>query len=357
MVNNRMSPNVDLDVLLRTTQHPVETVQEVREWFRQLDEKKITGTKDSKPRRFVFRGQSSSQWPVVSTLYRYLADRNLKTDERSLCAMEKAIMIVVQRRGLTYLNGARLSYLYQLAHLQHYGAPTRLLDVTFDPNAALWFASQENGKRGRLVAFCVETENGNRLLNEHDTTTSDNQGITRESADLVEAPWKSPPDDWKESWLCWQPAQFDRRMFAQHGAFLIGGCPPSIPIDIGNRTSRVKRAASVYTEWHNSMPERWSTPGKKAKFPVFSITFPDKIKEDLRDILLGLYGINHARLYPDFSGVANYLTPSLLRGPNSELDFARAMPNEVRHLYQTFLLKKRQKRDDPKESPRDVVFT
>lgn len=68
----------------------------------------------------------------------------------------------------------------------------------------------------------------------------------------TDCPWKPEPAEWQEEWSCWQPAQFDRRMFAQHGAFLLGGCPISTPIADANNKKQVRGASSLYTEWHNS---------------------------------------------------------------------------------------------------------
>jgi hypothetical protein len=57
----------------------------------------------------------------------------------------------------------RLSVMAQLALLQHYGAPTRLIDVTFNPWIGLWFAVEQKWKDGlpqpdkdvRLIAIDV----------------------------------------------------------------------------------------------------------------------------------------------------------------------------------------------------------
>src|SRR5271163_551308 len=102
-------------------------------------------------RRFAWRGMVCGEWALHSSLYR----RHLCStagpkapDERSLSALEDEVLVEVHRWGLH--NGARgrLSIFEQLATLQHFGAPTRLIDVTLNAYVGLWFAVEQKWDNG-----------------------------------------------------------------------------------------------------------------------------------------------------------------------------------------------------------------
>lgn len=51
------------------------------------------------------------------------------------------------------------THLDYLVHMQHYGVPTRLLDVTRNPLVALYFSCQDAPKKsGELIVFCVDSQ-------------------------------------------------------------------------------------------------------------------------------------------------------------------------------------------------------
>lgn len=81
---------------------------------------------------FVSRGQVNSDWKVIPSIMRCCSSKD--TAE----ALEIALLRPLFEGGVPYLN----SYdpIEYLTILQHYGIPTKLLDVTLNPLKALFFA-------------------------------------------------------------------------------------------------------------------------------------------------------------------------------------------------------------------------
>lgn len=96
---------------------------------------------------FIFRGQSSSAWQLESSLERsikefYVIDRERDISKFGIYTQEKWMIDRFQRKYPLYSTSipARENYFDWLAIMQHYGAPTRLLDFTYSLFVAVYFA-------------------------------------------------------------------------------------------------------------------------------------------------------------------------------------------------------------------------
>lgn len=107
---------------------------------------------------FVWRGVGDSSWGVHSSISRVFDERYLhQGSEAEVAKFEQHIMASATQWNLDWQAlGGRLSGLEFLAKLQHHGIPTRLIDVTYQPLVALWFAVQElehAGCDGRVICW------------------------------------------------------------------------------------------------------------------------------------------------------------------------------------------------------------
>jgi hypothetical protein len=120
------------------------------------------------------RGQANSAWPLQASLDRIL---DAKADYASRLAEERALIESFRVRAREHLGRVEKQYVEgnervgALAVLQHYGAPTRLLDWTYSPWVALYFAAIDHHDRPGAVWWfdqkSFEQEVGHRWGKEH----------------------------------------------------------------------------------------------------------------------------------------------------------------------------------------------
>lgn len=305
----------------------VETYDELFEIIHKVFQKWST-----KKRMFAWRGQIDSSWPLYSSLYRRLNWTLTKTecpDERDLYRREGQVLAELHRWGLHMSTDVgRLSILNQLAALQHYGAPTRLIDVTFNPWIGAWFAVEEKRDNGKVIhedkdarLFAIDVTD--RLINENDEY--------RIWEDELKRTWPNPEkssDDknpyylWCSKVMAWKPPRFDSRIAAQNGGFVLGGVPLTKSPHGQNqwpkggssgmwKIDEVRTATSIALRPHKLEPIR----GGVSQNAVYTIRIKAKAKKQIRNILERLYGYNHSTIYPDFTGFASNGTPDLKTAP------------------------------------------
>ena len=108
----------------------------------------------------VFRGQGDSEWRLESGAVRRIvkeqgdAVRYVDKLHKLVAVYQRDILInPAITRALDLDEHGRMSELELLAKLQHFGAATALLDFTWDPLVALWFACEEGDKDGKVFAL------------------------------------------------------------------------------------------------------------------------------------------------------------------------------------------------------------
>ena len=89
---------------------------------------------------WAFRGHSDERWPLFSKLSRYFV--SFRVDRRKWQEQEERILRIFKRKAHLFLNQPPDpdDEFQWLALMQHHGAPTRLLDFTWSPYVAVFFA-------------------------------------------------------------------------------------------------------------------------------------------------------------------------------------------------------------------------
>ena len=101
----------------------------------------------NRPGEYAYRGQADSSWSLRSAATRRMIGEagdeiqsELRFPQKYISYHRNTLLEPARTQGFGIEEGRSISDLQLLAKLQHFGAATGLLDFTWDPLIALWFA-------------------------------------------------------------------------------------------------------------------------------------------------------------------------------------------------------------------------
>ncbi|MGM7774449.1 FRG domain-containing protein [Arthrobacter sp. KNU-44] len=281
---------------------------------------------------FLWRGQRDADWPLHSSLFRELCKvrgvraphQEHRTEEPfpTEADMVRAEMVILGhiRENWRFDDSSAMS---TFARLQHFGAPTRLIDVSRNPLIAAWFATEANGetdeKDCRIFALATST-----LPEDNEERSKQKQSSRISQADasyavpfwhVMESDEKRGESLWGTGRLrrFWIPPLYESRISAQNAGFILDGVPLDSPdLDKYFLKPGGKEPWKIADRLAGgSISIRFSHVGKpvgrnlaKQLPPTFTIRITAKGKREIRRILNDRYSYSHATIYPDIQGAA-----------------------------------------------------
>ncbi|MFB3828515.1 MAG: FRG domain-containing protein [Bryobacteraceae bacterium] len=174
--------------------------------------KAVTGSPYS---NWAFRGERHAQWPLFTALSRYLMDFGVHPD--AWADQELRILRIFKRKAHQHLvQPPALDDDFQwLALMQHHGAPTRLLDFTWSPYVAAFFALERARDEAAVWAL-----NPARLTSGRDRATPTRREMDPRLLGNYERYFRHNRRAF--IWLG-EPHTMNRRLSAQSGTFAVPG--------------------------------------------------------------------------------------------------------------------------------------
>jgi hypothetical protein len=194
---------------------------------------------DSLQGSWIYRGQDDARYTLSTSLERRILDKvRDRYTPKQLLALEHTLTKKFMRGASIYYTNtlAPTNTLSWWAEMQHYGMPTRLLDFTWSPYVASFFAVEDGKKECDRAIWALHLDSGQANMTIHQSQIVD--FIIQEFGDTVEKQTIYSGDFWDDETLvaaflkAAQAKQFraiiyvatdhmNRRMQGQQGVFVM----------------------------------------------------------------------------------------------------------------------------------------
>lgn len=245
-------------------------------------------------KNWIFRGQSTWSWPLSTNLERLARDYDIDADK--LPNIEQGLIRKFKRHYSHFAKHVPddRDYMEWLSIMQHYGAPTRLLDFTYSIFVALYFAVIDSKMQHKSAIWCIDSDWINRKY-ANNTKTNYKQIIKNDKALRYLESNIVVLNDKITSVYCPSAFHLNRRLTVQQGTFIM----PT------NSTKPFMR----------NLNEMLTIPSESSKILKAKLVLN---KSFFEEALYNLYRMNitTASLFPGIIGFAKYLR-MLTKIPNT----------------------------------------
>jgi hypothetical protein len=169
-------------------------------------------------RKWIYRGQSNFDWELESSLHRAFKEAQVihelgrdHTKVLDKCEHEKVMIDRFKCNAHLYLSHLPKDsdLLSWLSLMQHHGAPTRLLDFTFSPYIALFFALEFG--EGDMALYCV---------NHHSIKSDDDEYFGKDRLDVYSRILEGQQHSDDPCLFAFEPTFSNQRLLSQQGLFV-----------------------------------------------------------------------------------------------------------------------------------------
>lgn len=238
---------------------------------------------------WLWRGQADSAHRLEPGMHTRVRNTpTVKFDEANVRYAAQQLIKLARENDLDKMDGIRLPDLALLAHLQHHGAATPLLDVSVDPLVGLWMVANASGdaadalddKPGLL--FAIRRPDQARWLQPLDSRCYwSDQGADIATSIDAGLSWFRPPD-------------VSERLRIQRGSFVLG------PLTSTTAPTTLPLIYCASKPWLKTRVAKIGKAGKPTPpgTDVVAFRFRAGLKRELRSWLANRAGLTQQVIYP-----------------------------------------------------------
>lgn len=223
-------------------------------------------------RTLWFRGHQKSSYRLIPNIFRTALDID------DILKREESMMTSFKQRSIPYITQKTDDELQLMFLMQHYGAPTRLLDWTENPYIGLYFAVER-------VISQIEEDSAVYILDPNDWNYLATKGVGQRERKIF-----SIYDNKIQRYTLEIARQGTQSILAIYGAFN------------NSRIISQRGAFSIFGSEKASMEQQFDDKGGTEE--IIKVLIPKEVAPDLRRALLAI-GITESVVYPDLGGLCS----------------------------------------------------
>lgn len=245
-----------------------ETIDSLSTYVRRIEELRATAEAE-----FWYRGVKRASYPLKPTLFRHTKYKNIS----EITELETNLYNEFCFQSPSFVSVSLQGAWDTLFLMQHYRIPTRLLDWTLNPFAALFFAIDgHNGKDDAAVWLLKPKEWNRGVLSDiggpAQIYNTDEEILNQYHPDLAGSTRRSEP-------LAIDGIINNARINAQKGKFIV----------FGHKNEPLEEFYERVDDWDSA--------------PLIKLRIPAKKVNELSQLIFEC-GITHTSLFPDLEGLA-----------------------------------------------------
>lgn len=252
-----------------------------------------TERKEGRVPVYVWRGQSSVEWPLHSGAVRRMLESSKRSKSRAdsmfyevsesnMRYYEESLLMNAEHQGYRFFEGRRLCDLELLTLLQHYGAATRLIDFTENMLVGLWFASEDPRFRDDYgVLFGLHTDHL-VPLNLDEEMIWKKLSVAQIIDDVEDV--KNGASTKSLATLAWKPPPIFKRIVVQHSLFVFSQVISA-------------RTGSLAVQTHRNA--------------TLQFAVSPQLKREMVELWRPVFNYSRQELFPDLEGFAAFNSASV----------------------------------------------
>lgn len=240
----------------------------------------------------IYRGMKDIDWALIPSIGRWIHSYqeiglDVEQARQQLELDESNVMKIFRKESAAHLGYMPQDGWEVWSIAQHHGVPTRLLDWTYSPLVALFFAVEEEQHDGDSVVYALHGQGTNISI------------LEETSGDIKDHPLST------RGFRTYEPSHSTARVRAQFACFTVQQ-DPTVPLETHRPFGRLDAELDHFGTLRPGVLKSLIEAPLAQTTGFWRIRIKSSARQQIR-VTLFKYGITRKLLFPELDGIADWL--------------------------------------------------